>query len=81
MEKNSKKKIPKKIPKIPKPFMPKCKFGGSRPAGLGGVGKCTYSTQRLSQIIIVIWQSRQVSSQLAHIEGATCPRTYMVYIP
>jgi hypothetical protein len=44
MEKNSKKKIPKKIPKIPKPFMPKCKFGGSRPAGLGGVGKCTYST-------------------------------------
>jgi hypothetical protein len=30
---------------------------------------------------IAIWQSRQVSCQLDNIEGATCPRTYMVYIP
>jgi hypothetical protein len=32
-------------------------------------------------ITIAIWQSRQVSCQLANIEGATCPWTYMVYIP
>jgi hypothetical protein len=30
---------------------------------------------------VAIWQSRQVSCQLDNIEGATCPRTYMVYIP
>jgi hypothetical protein len=32
-------------------------------------------------LAIAIWQSRQVGCQLANIEGATCPRTYMVYIP
>jgi hypothetical protein len=32
-------------------------------------------------IHIAIWQSRQVSCQLDNIEGTTCPRTYMVYIP
>jgi hypothetical protein len=31
-------------------------------------------------LVIAIWQSRQVSCQLDNIEGATCPRTYMVYM-
>jgi hypothetical protein len=31
-------------------------------------------------ICIGIWQYRLVSCQLFNIEGATCPRTYMVYI-
>jgi hypothetical protein len=40
------------------------------------------SHQEHSKIIrIAIWQSRQVSCLLANIEGVTCPRTYMVYIP
>jgi hypothetical protein len=30
--------------------------------------------------LIGIWQYRLVSCQLFNIEGATCPRTYMVYI-
>jgi hypothetical protein len=34
----------------------------------------------VQQLCIAIWQSRQVSCQLANIEGATCPRTYMVFI-
>jgi hypothetical protein len=56
-EKKSKKKSKKKLPK--KKYMPKLlrhacrlrKFGGSRPAGLGGDSECTNSSKRLSKII------------------------------
>jgi hypothetical protein len=34
----------------------------------------------LDEFTIGIWQYRLVSCQLFNIEGATCPRTYMVYI-
>jgi hypothetical protein len=37
--------------------------------------------QQNEMLRIAKWQYRQDSCLLANIEGASCPRTYMVYIP
>jgi hypothetical protein len=43
------------------------KFGGSRPAGLGGDRDCTDSTERLSQIIIRNCWTEMLARSLGHI--------------
>jgi hypothetical protein len=47
------------------------------------LGSTTVYGRRLYKVTLApsigIWQYRQVSCQLFNIEGATCPRTYLVY--